>query len=75
MKTESISNNSPNSDILKGNWNIMKGRLRQKFANLTDDDLAYVEGQEEELLGRIQRRTGKSRKEIEKVLNDDCCCD
>jgi len=54
---------------LKGNWNVMKGTLKQKYANLTDDDLTYVEGQEDELIGRIQRRTGKAREEIIRELN------
>ena len=62
---------------IKGDWNITKGRLRQKWAHLTDDDLQYVEGQQEELLGRIQKRTGETREAIEKALNDsgsDCGC-
>ena len=58
---------------LKGDWNIVKGKLKQKYAQLTDDDLRYVEGKEEELLGRIQKRTGKTRDEIERAL-DDCGC-
>ena len=53
---------------LKGNWNMMKGNLKQKYADLTDDDLMYVEGKEEELLGRIQKRTGKTRDEVMKEL-------
>jgi uncharacterized protein YjbJ (UPF0337 family) len=57
---------------LKGNWNVAKGKLKQKFANLRDDDLQYVEGKEEELLGRIQKRLGKSRAEVEKLV-DECC--
>jgi uncharacterized protein YjbJ (UPF0337 family) len=54
----------------KGNWNIIKGKLKQQWANLTDDDLRYVEGQEEELIGRIQRRTGRTRAEVERALDD-----
>lgn len=53
---------------LKGNWNIFKGKLKQKYSDLTDDDLTYVEGKEDELLGRIQKRTGRSRDEIIKEL-------
>lgn len=49
---------------LKGNWNVIKGRLKQKYANLTDDDLRYEEGKDDELIGRIQKRTGQSREEI-----------
>jgi uncharacterized protein YjbJ (UPF0337 family) len=47
---------------IKGNWNITKGRLKQKFARLTNDDLQFIEGMEDELVGRIQKRTGQSRK-------------
>ena len=59
---------------IKGNWNVMKGKLKQKYANLTDDDLQYVEGKEDELIGRIQRRTGKTQEQIEDALEecDDC---
>ncbi|MCU7496298.1 MAG: CsbD family protein [Ignavibacteria bacterium] len=49
---------------LKGNWNIIKGRLKQKYGNLTDDDLRYEEGKDDELIGRIQKKTGQSREEI-----------
>ncbi|MGE5350676.1 MAG: CsbD family protein [Acidobacteriota bacterium] len=49
---------------LKGNWNIIKGRLKQKYGNLTDDDLRYEDGKDDELIGRIQKRTGQSREEI-----------
>ncbi len=49
---------------------IIKGKLKQKYAALTDNDLRYVEGQEEELLGRIQRLTGQNRKELEKLIKD-----
>jgi uncharacterized protein YjbJ (UPF0337 family) len=61
---------------IKGDWNIMKGTLKQKWAKLTDDDLQFVEGKAEELVGRIQKRTGESRETIEKVLQDShskCC--
>ncbi len=54
----------------KGNWNITKGKLKQKWANLTDDDLEFVEGKEEEMLGRIQKRTGESREEVEKAVKE-----
>ena len=55
---------------LKGNWNTAKGQLKQKWADLTDDDLTYAEGQEEELIGRIQKRTGESREAVERALED-----
>jgi uncharacterized protein YjbJ (UPF0337 family) len=55
---------------LKGDWNIAKGKLKQKYASLTDDDLRYTEGQEDELVGRIQKRTGQTKEAIEKTLAD-----
>jgi uncharacterized protein YjbJ (UPF0337 family) len=55
---------------IKGDWNIVKGKLKQKWARLTDDDLDYVEGEEEELLGRIQKRTGQTQEAIEKAIRD-----
>jgi uncharacterized protein YjbJ (UPF0337 family) len=57
---------------IKGDWNITKGILKQKWAKLTDDDLQYVEGKHEELLGRIQKRTGESREAVEKAIKDAC---
>jgi uncharacterized protein YjbJ (UPF0337 family) len=53
---------------IKGNWNITKGKLKQKWAQLTDDDLQYAEGSQDELLGRIQKRTGETREAIEKAI-------
>lgn len=53
---------------IKGNWNILKGKLKQQYADLTDDDLTYVEGKENELLGRIQRKTGKTQEELEDFI-------
>ena len=57
-------------DKLIGNWNIMKGKLKQQYAELTDDDLQYVEGKEDELLGRIQKRTGKTKQEVKRFIDD-----
>ena len=62
---------------IKGDWNIIAGKLKQKWAKLTDDDLQFVEGKQEELLGRIQKRTGESREAVEKAIKDTCsssCC-
>ncbi|MEX2592093.1 MAG: CsbD family protein [Anditalea sp.] len=53
---------------LKGSWNEMKGKLKQQYADLTDDDLTYAEGKEDELLGRLQKKTGKTRDELKKQL-------
>jgi len=49
---------------VKGSWNEVKGKLKQKYGQLTDDDLSFTEGKEDELLGRLQRRLGKSREEL-----------
>jgi len=54
---------------IKGNWNIIKGKLKQHYGNLTDDDLRYDEGKEDELLGRLQKKTGESREEILESIN------
>lgn len=54
---------------MKGNWNEMKGKLKQRYADLTDDDLMYTEGKEDELLGRLQQKLGKSRDEIREELD------
>lgn len=59
---------------IKGNWNIVKGKLKQKFANLTDDDLQYIEGKEDELLGRIQRRTGSTKEEVNEAIRKCTSC-
>ncbi|MFW6326980.1 MAG: CsbD family protein [Bacteroidota bacterium] len=55
---------------IKGNWNVLKGKLKQKYGDLSDDDLVYVEGKEEELLGRLQKKTGKTRDELVKEINN-----
>ena len=55
---------------IKGDWNITKGKLKQKWAKLTDDDLQYAEGKQEELIGRIQKRTGETRDAVEKAVKD-----
>lgn len=53
----------------KGEWHELKGKLRQKFAELTDDDVDYAEGQEEELLGHLQKKLGKTQEEIAQLVN------
>ena len=64
-----------NNLVIKGNWNIAKGRLKKKWGELTDNDLEYAEGKEDELLGRIQKRTGQTREAVEKAVKDSCDCD
>lgn len=53
---------------LKGNWNQIKGELKEKFGKLTDDDLLFQEGQEDKMLGRIQEKTGESVENLRKIL-------
>ena len=55
---------------LKGDWNIVKGKIQQKWAALTDDDLQLMEGREDELIGRIQKRTGEDREVVELALHE-----
>jgi uncharacterized protein YjbJ (UPF0337 family) len=53
---------------VKGKWNEQKGKLKQKFATLTDDDLMYVEGKKDEMLGKLQIKLGKSKDELNKII-------
>lgn len=53
---------------LKGKWNEIKGKVKQSYADLTDDDLRYEEGKDEELVGRLQQKTGKTRDDVVKWL-------
>lgn len=55
---------------LKGNWNIIKGKLRQKYSQLTDTDLTYLEGKEDEMIGRLQQKLGKTRAEFVSEIED-----
>jgi uncharacterized protein YjbJ (UPF0337 family) len=55
---------------IKGNWNEKKGKLKQEYGSLTDDDLAFSEGKEDELLGRLQRKLGKSKDEVRRIVSD-----
>lgn len=57
-----------NDLTLKGTWNEAKGKLKQEYSELTDDDLAFTEGKEDELLGRLQKKLGKTKDEIKKEL-------
>ena len=62
---------------IKGDWNITKGKLKQKWAQLTDNDLTFVEGQQEELVGRIQKCTGETREVVEQAIkasSTSCGC-
>ncbi len=59
-----------NTTELKGNWNELKGKLKKSYAELTDNDLLYEEGREDELYGRLQQRLGKSKEEVKKLFED-----
>lgn len=55
-------------DKLQGNWNEVKGKLKQQYGQLTDNDLVYEEGKEDELYGRLQKKLGISREEVERTI-------
>ena len=56
-----------NTTEMAGNWNEQKGKLKQKFATLTDDDLLFAEGKKDEMMGRIQKKLGK-KKELHQII-------
>ena len=55
---------------LKGSWNEIKGKLKQKYGQLTDQDLMFAEGKEDELLGRLQKRLGKTKDDLRAEIAD-----
>lgn len=57
-----------NTTELKGEWEIQKGKLKQKFATLTDDDLLFAEGKKDEMLGRLAIKLGKSKEDLHKLI-------
>jgi uncharacterized protein YjbJ (UPF0337 family) len=57
-----------NTTELKGNWDEQKGKLKQKFAALTDDDLMFAEGKKDEMMGKLQIKLGKTKEELHKVI-------
>ena len=59
----------PNKTELQGSWNEMKGKLKQKFAKLTDDDLLYIEGKKDIMLGKIQLKLGKTKEELREIID------
>jgi uncharacterized protein YjbJ (UPF0337 family) len=54
---------------IKGNWNVVKGKLKQAYGDLTDDDLTYAEGKEDELVGRIQKKIGTTQAQVRQLLD------
>jgi uncharacterized protein YjbJ (UPF0337 family) len=57
-----------NTLSMKGSWKETAGKLKQQFANLTDDDLLFKEGKDEELLGRLQQKLGKTKEEVRNLI-------
>ncbi len=55
---------------LKGNWNEQKGKLKKAFAELTDDDLMYEEGKKDEMFGNLQKKLGKTKEELHKIIGN-----
>lgn len=58
-----------NTTTVKGTWNEMKGKLKKQFADLTDNDLMYEEGQIDEMLGKLQVKLGKTKDELSKIMS------
>jgi uncharacterized protein YjbJ (UPF0337 family) len=65
-----LRNESMNKLQIKGSWNEIKGKLKQKYAQLTDDDLTFAEGKDDELLGRLQQRLGKTKEEVRREIEE-----
>ena len=59
-----------NALTFKGSWNEVKGKLKQKYANLTDDDLLFEEGKEDELFGRLQKKTGETKEALRDFMEE-----
>jgi uncharacterized protein YjbJ (UPF0337 family) len=57
-----------NTTELKGNWNEQKGKLKQRFAVLTDNDLMFEEGRQDEMFGKLQKKLGKTKEELHKII-------
>jgi uncharacterized protein YjbJ (UPF0337 family) len=70
-KLEDLGVTLPGSSLkIKGNWDEAKGKLKEQYGQLTDEDLTYTEGQGDQLVGRLQEKLGKGKAEITKLLND-----
>lgn len=59
-----------NTTELKGTWNEQKGKLKQKFATLTDNDLMFAEGKKDEMMGKLQIKLGKTKEELHKMISE-----
>ncbi len=60
---------SATTDKIRGNWNQIKGKAKEEYGQLTDDDLAYEEGQEDQLIGRLQQKLGKTKQEVKEWID------
>jgi uncharacterized protein YjbJ (UPF0337 family) len=58
-----------NTTELKGDWDLQKGKLKQRFAELTDNDLMFLDGKKDEMLGKLQVKLGKTKEELRKILD------
>jgi len=63
-----LKTNKMNTTEVKGNWNEQKGKLKQKFAVLTDNDLMFEEGKKDEMFGKLQKKLGKTKEELHKII-------
>ena len=70
MGAPTYESSSMNKFQIKGSWNEIKGKLKQKYGQLTDDDLTFAEGKEDELLGRLQQRLGKSKEDVRREIEE-----
>jgi len=61
-----------NADTLAGNWKQLKGKVKERWGKLTDDDVTVIEGRKDQLVGRLQQRYGYTREEAEREANDFC---
>ncbi len=59
-----------NTTEMKGNWNLQKSKLQQKFAMLTDNDLMFLDGKKDEMLAKLQIKLGKSKEELHKIIEE-----
>ena len=59
-----------NTTEVKGNWDEQKGKLKQKFAKLTNNDLLFLEGKKDEMLGKLQIKLGKTKEELHKIIQE-----
>ena len=67
---QKMDDNNMNNQTLKGEWNQLKGSVKQKWADLTDDDLTHIEGDRDKLVGRIQERYGHSKEDAERDVDE-----